>query len=232
VLVKQFSLNVDAPAVPGLSLGPVPEAVGAAQQLTLDLNLDNAYPLPVTGEIRLRFLPDAAIGADDPAIQFSNGGRAVAFTIAANSTRPDSQIALQTGTVAGTIELNVTLQGGLGVSRSITISRLAPSIRNLKMVRTPAGFELRATGFSNTREMTNATVRFAGASLQTTEVLIPLNELARSWYQSNASRPFGSQFSLTLPFSIQGSLSAIQSATLVITNAQGSSAPVIVDFGP
>jgi hypothetical protein len=219
---------VETPAIPALNLGSVPEVVPAAQQLTVDLNLASGYPFPLTGQVSMNFVPDPAIGADDPAVQFSTGGRSVSFTIPANATQPASPIAFQTGSVAGTIELRVTLSGSADLSRSIRIARSAPAIRNLTVVRNATGFELRLTGLSNSRELTRATVRFAGTGLDTTEVNIGLADVASGWYKSAASAPFGGQFSLVLPFTVQGSLTAIESATLTVSNSEGGSAPLSV----
>ena len=68
--------------------------------------------------------------------------------------------------------------------------------------------------------------------MQTTDVTVPITDLARTWYQSAAWMPFGSQFALTLPFNVQGSATAIQSATVSLSNAQGSSPAASVNFGP
>ena len=112
--------------------------------------------------------------------------------------------------MAGTIQIDVTLEGAAapGLSRAIRINQSAPTIRSLKLVRNQTGFELQLTGYSTTREVTQAAVRFAGSGLQTTELAVPLSDLARSWYQNPASIPFGSQFTLRLPFTVQGSPNA------------------------
>src|SRR5207249_3343405 len=102
--------------------------------------------------------------------------------------------------------LNFTLQGAAApdLNRTIAIAPSAPVIRNAKVVRNATGFEMRVSGFSTSKKVTQATVRFAGSGLQTTELAVPLQELAGNWYRSPASIPFGSQFSLVLPFTIQG----------------------------
>ena len=178
----------------------------------------------------MRFVPDPVVGGDDPAIQFSTGGRSAGFVIPASTKRMSPPLAIQTGTVAGTIELTFRPEGLPELTRSIKIARSAPEVRSLIVTRGSAGFELRSTGFSTSREVTQATVHFSGAGLQTTEIVVPLSELSKNWYQSAASVPFGSQFSLVLPFSVQGDLTAIQSVTVVITNAQGASSAVSSSF--
>ena len=83
-----FSLSVAAPPLPALTLSSLPDVAEAAQQFTLDLSLAGPYPLPVSGTLSVQFTPDAAIGADDPAIQLSTGGRSASFLIPPNSTQP------------------------------------------------------------------------------------------------------------------------------------------------
>jgi len=61
-------------------------------------------------------------------------------------------------------------------------------------------------------------------------VTIPLSDVASAWYKSAASSPFGSQFSLVLPFTIQGDSNAIQSATLTVSNSEGVSAALSATF--
>ena len=115
------------------------------------------------------------------------------------------------------------------MTRTIRVARSAPAIGNLRMVRTSTGFELRFVGLSTPRELTAASVRFIGTGLDT-EVRVPLTELARAWYQSETSSRFGSQFALTLPFTVQGSSNAIRSATLTVTNSEGASQSLTVEF--
>jgi hypothetical protein len=98
------------------------------------------------------------------------------------------------------------------------------------VIRNTTGFELRLVGLSTTRELTSAIARFIGDGLDT-EVRVPLTEVARAWYQSETSSRFGSQFALMLPFTVQGSSNAIRSATLTVTNAEGASQDLTVEFG-
>ena len=193
--------------------------------------------MPVTGRLNLSFDPAAAVPADDPAIQFSSGGRSAAFTIPANATRADfsvPQFALQTGSVAGTLSFAIDGLQAAGVNLSapsapLQISKVmpaAPSIRALTAVRTASGFEVRITGFSTAREITQATVRLipsASSDLLTAEVIVPLADAARAWYERADSAPFGSQFNLVLPFTIQGNANAIDSVSLVLADSAGSS---------
>jgi len=157
----------------------------------------------------------------------------VAFTIPANtlhSVFASSQMALQTGTVAGTINLDVTLQANNGVSASLSnsvkIARSAPVIRSVTMVKTTGGFEIHITAFSTSRELTEADLQFtaaAGGSLQTTSLVINVAAPASQWFQSAASAPFGSQFVLVLPFTVQGGVDSIGGASVLLKNSVGTS---------
>ena len=58
-----------------------------------------------------------------------------------------------------------------------------------------------------------------------------------AWYQSTASQQFGSQFTVTLPFSLQGDVvnvtnvtDALQSVAVTLTNRQGVSASQTVNL--
>ena len=189
----------------------------------------------------MTFTPDAVIPIDDSSVQFATGGRTVKFTIPAGTTAAmfsSAQMAFQTGTVAGTITMNLSMQpaGGQAIAtatRIVQINRAAPATRNVVLVPTPGGFELHITGYSTSRQLTRAAVQLtpsAGSNLQTTQLTISLSDLASNWYQSAASKLFGSQFTLVLPFTIQGSAASIDSVTASLANDVGSSQPVSVKF--
>jgi hypothetical protein len=190
----------------------------------------------------MTFTPDAVITGDDPAVVFTNGRRTVDFTIPANATQAQlpEGFAMQTGTVAGSISLAVTMRAG---TQDITpspapstvgvIARSAPVIRTLRATRNSAGLQVDITGYATSREITSAVFRFTpvgGSSLQTTELTVQLTDGAQRWYQSDAAKPFGSQFTLSQQFNVQGDTSAISSVTVTMTNAQGQSQPATSNF--
>jgi len=59
---------------------------------------------------------------------------------------------------------------------------------------------------------------------------VQLADSASRWYQSEPSRAFGSQFTLTQQFNVQGDTSAISSVTVTLTNPQGASQAVSANF--
>ncbi|MBZ5579508.1 MAG: Ig domain-containing protein [Acidobacteriia bacterium] len=238
-LSQTFSLAISAaPAIPSMSLANVPDTASSAQQVSFGLVLSSGYSVAITGQITLSFQPDAAAQADDPSIQFSTGGRTTGFTIPARATDAVftvSPIAFQTGTVAGTITLAVTssLPGGT-FTRSVVVSRGGPVIQTATVTPNASGFQVRVTGFSNSRELTNATFHFTAASgqtVQTSDLTVSLSSVASQWFSASGSAQFGGQVLIVVPFTVQqGSPSALTSVAVILQNTQGASLAVTSNF--
>ena len=232
-----FTLTVISASFSGLS-----STAAAAQQLSFTLAPGAAYPQEITGQVTLAFQPDASLAApaDDPSIQFSTGGLTASFTIPANSTTPVS-FSLQTGTVAGSIALTVDWQAGgatLAVpdalTQTIQIAPAVPVVSGVTESTSTSGFQVVVTGYSNTREVSQAVLQFtpaAGQALQTTTLTVSLSSAATTWFQSSTSAQYGSQFILTLPFTVTtGSASAIGSVSVQLVNSQGNSTSASTAF--
>jgi hypothetical protein len=240
---RVHTIVVGVPALPNVLVSGLPGDVQPLQQPVLDIALDAPYPVPITGTLSLAFAPSSANPVDDPAVQFSTGGRSATFTIPANATHASfglGQLAVQTGSVAGTISFNVvSLQAGGssltvpdGLTRTATVSAGPPIIRTLAVVHTADGIQVQMTGLSNTREMTKATVSFQpapGSTLQTSQISVSLSDVATAWFQSDGSKTFGGQFGLTLPFTFNGSVS-LGSVSIVLTNGAGDSAAMSANY--
>lgn len=234
-----FTVTIRLPSTPSVSILGLADSIEPAQQPRLNLSLGSAYPVPITGTLTLTFNPDAAVPVDDPAVVFSNGSRTVNFTIPANSTLAQlpEGFAMQTGTVAGTLSLAATLRAsGQDITPSpapgmtAKLNRTSPVIRSLTARRVAGGLEVTITGYATSREVGSGTFRFTGNGLQTSELTVQLHESAQRWYQSDASRPFGSQFTLTQQFNVQGDTSAISSVSVTLVNPQGTSQPTSANF--
>jgi len=209
------------------------------------LTLPQAYPVDLAGELVLQFTPNPAALVVDPAIQFSTGGGSVTFQIPAGQTTavfPQPALAVQTGTVAGAIALTASATaGGVAVTLSnnpqvtVNLPQEAPAILSVSIQQASSGFNVEVTGYSNTREITQATFTFTpatGSQLQTTS-FTPSGVTAafQTWYASDASTAFGSQFLYTQPFTITaGSVGALQSVTVTLTNSQGTSSTGTANF--
>jgi hypothetical protein len=230
-----LTLNVQAPSGPALP----------QQQLPITLTLPQAYPVDLAGALTLQFTPNPAAPVVDPAIQFSNGSGTVAFQIPAGQTSAvftQSPLAMQTGTVAGSIVLTASATaGGVPVTLSnnpavtVDLPQQAPAILSVSIQQSSSGFSVAVTGYSNTREIVQATFTFtpaSGSQIQsTTFTLTDVSTAFQSWYGSAASDAFGSQFLYTQPFTITtGSASALQSVSVTLTNSQGASSAMSANF--
>jgi hypothetical protein len=229
----QFQIQVNMPAQPQLTISGLAATVLPASQPAIGVQLNSAYPGIISGTLTLSFVPDAGNG--DATIQFSTGGRSVGFTIAqgsTNATFPIPSLAIQTGTVAGTIALTAQLQAfGTDVtptpapSSSGRVAPAAPVITSATVVQSATGFQVAITGFSTAQEMTQATFQFSttGATpLQSTQITLQLSDLFNAWFQGSTSAAFGSQFTYTQPFTVQGDATAVTVDSVTLTNRQGS----------
>ena len=229
------------PRRPTVAFMDLPDIVPPAQQPVVRLKLDSAYPTALHGKLSLRFTPDPGLNVDDPSVRFVTGERTVEFDVAENSMEavfPVSQLALQTGSVAGTIDLSVTLASGdLDVTpapppaRAVRIDRTAPVITSVRLNAVAGGFEVVVTGLATTREVTSATFQFtpaAGSRLASSQVTVQTDAAAKQWFADTRSASFGSQFTFVQPFSLQNA--TLSEVSVTLTNAQGTSQPVRARF--
>jgi hypothetical protein len=214
----------------------------AGSQATLDLRLNQLLPNDLTGIVTLTFTQNAMIPADDPAIQFASGGREVTFTIHAGTTQARfgtsptaGPIGFQTGTVAGTLFFEVTLQTETPVKFTATrdIPQQAPTIKTVQtegLVRTD--FKAAINLFSTSREVTQLILRFetfptvrlscgaaAGCSASGNTLTLNVKSLFDEWFSGNPS--YGSTGILRVPLSIDGSVNG--AVVISLRNATGTS---------
>ncbi len=222
------------------------------QQPGVGLTLSEPYSLALAGTLRLAFTSEAF--SSDPSVQFSSGGRTVNFTIPANSTRAvfpngTNEIRLQTGTVAGTITLTPSFatEGGIDMTPDVPaalnlmVPQSAPRVLGVQITsKTAAGFTVMVTGFATGRSLTQMDFQFnpvSGENVSTTKVSLNVEASFLSWYQSAASQQYGSQFSVSIPFSMQGDVTnvnslidTVQSVAVTIGNRQGTSSAVTANL--
>jgi hypothetical protein len=232
VISQQIGITVQPAEAPTVSFIDMPEIVGPAEQVRVSLQLDGSFPASLDGIVRIAFTPDPGIGVDDASIQFATGGRRASFRVAPGDTLAAfalPELLLQTGTVAGTIQLTVELTAngvpiGSPSTRSMRIDRLAPRITGVRIVQTAGGFEVRVTGFSTTRDISQGTFRFTpapGSNLEATELPLPMTDASRTWFNDSRSHAFGSQFLLVQPFTVRNA--TLSSVNVTLTNSQGTS---------
>ena len=237
---QTVTLVVQAGTPPTVTITGLPAITAPAQQPTFGLQIASGYPAAITGTVTLSFTPDPDVNVDDPAIQFATGGRTLNFSIPANSTTPQFAApiaAIQTGTVAGTIQLTVHLQAnGTDITpspapqASIRVDRLAPKITSLAVSQTSGGISVQIVGYSTTRDVTQGSFHVVFANGTSADATVSMTSAAQTWFQGTASRAFGGQFSLAQPFSLAGATSSPTSVTVTLTNGQGTSAAVTGNF--
>ena len=228
----RFTLNINLPATPSTSLSGLPATVAAAGQYPIQVTLASSYPAPITGQLLLSFSPDT--GPVDRSIQFSSGGTTANFTIPVGGTTNDVPLAIQTGTVSGTLNVSLRLQaGGIDITPSPTpsmtaqIARSAPVIQSVRVTRSGSTLNLVITGYSTAREITQAVFTFNAASGQTLQstassITVDVSTLFGNWFSDPANSPYGSIFVLTQPFTVQGDVNAVIPASVTLTNRTGS----------
>jgi hypothetical protein len=235
---KTFSIVVVLPPAPPLTYGGVTGTAPPLQQPTLTVSLGAPYPVDVIVTLTLTFTPDS--GADDPAIQFSTGGRTAHITIPAGSTNGATSVGVQTGTVAGVITITSQLLAtGIDITptpaprQTIRIAAAPPVLTQVTGTRTATGFTITATGFVTDREATQAVFQFnaaTGANLQTTTLTVTVDTLFGAYFGSSTAAPFGGQFTLSQPFSVTGNLQGVASVTVTVVNKLGSSNSITVNL--
>jgi hypothetical protein len=218
-----------------------------ALQNKVTVDTESVAAETMTGQLSLTFTPNPLLSSksDDPAIQFSTGGRMANFVLYAGSTTADfggAGLRLQTGTVAGEITLTLTrLSSGVrdilpspSPTHTVLVGLEPPTLTNVRITnREMTGFTVEVEGFATPREIARATFQFIpkpGQTLLSGDPTIPLSETAQEWFQDPASFAFGSQFLYTRTFAIEGATSAIASVAVTLSNSVGHSNTVSATF--
>jgi len=230
-----FAVNFALPALSPVNFTGLGTAADPRTQPGFGVAITGPYPVQITGTLTLAFKP--ATGADTGEVTFANGSRTLTFTIPANSTTAVFSIptaALQTGTVAGSITVTASFNaGGTDITpspaptRQIQVNAGPPAIVSATATRNSSGFTVAITGYTSTREMTQAVFTFnpaTGANLQTTSLTLQVGSLFSPWLQG--AQVMGSQFLFTQPFTVSGNLQAVTSISVTLANSQGTSQPV------
>ena len=231
---NSFNLVIDPP-FSALTLTSFPALLTPASNVALQLSLSQPYPSPLTGQLSLSFTSSAEVPSDDPMTQFSSGSRTVKFTIPANSTTAvfPSQLLLLTGTVTGTVRLRADIQdgpSGLAVA-TMDILALPPQITNVEAFRTTGGLDVLLTGYSPARRVTSVDFNFdvkTGSKTQRVTLTKNVDSMFGAWFQSPVSIPYGSAFSFSQSFTLQGTGSTIEAVTVTLKNVQGNTSSAAI----
>jgi archaellum component FlaF (FlaF/FlaG flagellin family) len=233
------------PPLPAYTIaGPSGNTAPMAQP-AIGLTLASPYPVAISGTLTMSVTGTLPA---DPAVQFATGGSTVSFTIPANQTSAvfgaqGTQLGLQTGTVASTVTITpafATQAGDVNLTPAVptvlqfAVAPAAPALIAIEFTgQSATGFTIQVTGFTTTRSLTSLAVQFGiapGFSMPVSQFTINVNPIATLWFESTASRSFGSLFTIAIPFTFQGVapagesvLSAIASVSVSASNAVGSS---------
>ena len=227
---SSIPLTVSAPPVNATISAPPTASPG--DQPSITLNLATPYAFPVTAKFSLSFTP-ASGGIVDPNIQFAGGGQTTTFDVAAGQTTAPS-IQIQSGTVAGVIQITLSLSaGGVDVTPAgtaatvINVPAVVPGLSQVAV--TGSGRQLTVTtyGFSNTREITQAHFHFtpaAGQQIQTQDITLDVSSIFSGWFTSPDSDAYGSEFLYTQTFTLDDDASVVGQVTVTLSNSIGVSA--------
>lgn len=229
------------PALPAIELrGPEP-VQEPLQQRPISLVLAEPYPLPLAGTLTLTV--NSASFSVDPAVQFSTGGRSVAFTIPAYETQAQfptgPEVYFQTGSVAGTINVRATLTTlGINItpeaapSLDVVIPQSAPRVLDLHLsARSANSLEVVVTGMATTRSLEQLELQFVSSprfNVPSGKFTLGIGSASGSWYRSRESEAYGSLFTASIPFTVQTGNSlnieeVFESISATLTNEKGRS---------
>lgn len=244
-----FSLSGSAnapPPLPAFRFEGQSGTVDPFQQLPMGVTLDAPYPLPIVGTLTLNVNPDSFVA--DPAVQFATGGRAVEFTIAANSRQAVFvngliSVRIQTGSVAGLLIITPSFRTSTGntdltpdnpLTQRINVPPLAPRLLSVRIdSRTTNGIVLALTGYATTRALSQISLELtpvAGFVLQDRQISINVEAEVDQWFRSQTSVAFGGQFTIQVPLNISGQnlgtavpANGLDTVAVSVRNAQGAS---------
>ncbi len=234
------------PPLPEIKFDGATGTQDALQQPAVGLTIGSAYPLALTGSLTLAFNSD--VFSNDPAVQFATGGRTVAFTIPANSTRAifpnnQNQIRVQSGSLAGSITLTPTInttEGSINLTPTtppaltLNVAPAAPRILSVALgSKTATTITLLISGYATNRSVTTMRMQFtpvSGENVGTTDVTVPVEASFIGYYQGPASAPFGSLFTVSVTLTLAGDIKnvtsvtdTLQSVAVTLTNRVGTS---------
>jgi hypothetical protein len=113
-------------------------------------------------------------------------------------------------------------------------SKLEPQIIGLRGSSTSStGFDPSIAGLATSRQVSQIAVQFtpvSGLSLSIPAANVNVSGTFATWYLSTSSQAYGSMFTATIPFTLQGQVSgypslidALESVTVTVSNTEGTS---------
>lgn len=254
----RFSVGVDP--LPEVTFSEVGGTASSGSQISLGLRLAEPYPTDIAGFLELRFEPRAfttdpaiqwASGGRQAAFSIPSGSTDAAFLDLGTTN------AFQTGTVAGDIVVTAqlfsvpdvlaitSLAQAQAVAADITpttapqarfrVMEAAPVLSRLDLGTTGQGrFTLQITGYATTRSVESMSFAFsgtAGSLLRTPQLEADVTQAFSTFYGSNQSASFGSQFTASVQFSLdEGVFEDVAQVTVTASNSDGTSNSVTLNL--
>jgi len=239
-----LSLRIAAPMAPNVQITPtLAQVTSIANTPSVAVSLASVAPAPLTATLTLSFTPNAAglpsggYAYKTPA--FPTGPTAI-ITIPQASMTGATPAMIVPGSVAGSITVTLTSLTGMvngqavdltlptpNPSTTIVVPRMAPEILSVAITPATGGFTVDINASSTPRDLISASVIFQtaeGASLSDASYPnIPLTSQSNAWFNSQAGQTSGGAFSLQIPFTYSGDLTAVQSVAVTLTNSAGTS---------
>ncbi|MDZ7637513.1 MAG: putative Ig domain-containing protein [Bryobacterales bacterium] len=174
----------------------------------------------LAGTLALSFISAVEDGRDNPEVSFATDprSRTAAFNVPVGESRGrfagGDSVRFNSGTVAGRIVLLASIPNAsrpLSDTLEYVIPATPPRILSMRLERSGSTLTITATGFAPRRRISGGTLELvprSGVTLSGSST-IPLAQLSgifQTYFQTEASRNFGSQFVLNLPLSITGGL--------------------------
>ena len=258
--VPELRFSVELDPLPEVVFSEAGGTASGGGQIPLGLTLAKPYPTDIAGFLELRFetrafTTDPAIqwasGGRLAAFGIPAGSTEAAFLDLGTTN------AFQTGTVAGDIVVTAqlysvpdvlaitTLAQAQAVAADITPSTApqvrfrvlegAPVLSRLDLGTTGQGrFNLQITGHATTRSVESMSFAFsgtAGSLLRTPELEADVSQAFTTFYGSNQSASFGSQFTATVQFSLdEGVFEDVAQVTVTAANSEGTSNSVTLNL--
>ena len=254
----RFSVGVDP--LPEVTFSEVGGTTSGGRQIALGLRLAEPYPTDIAGFLELRFetrafTTDPAIqwasGGRQAAFSIPAGATDAAFLDLGTTNE------FQTGTVAGDIVVTAqlfsvpdvlaitSLAQAQAVAADITpstapqarfrVMEAAPVLSRLDLGTTGQGrFTLQITGYATTRSVESLSFAFsgtAGSLLRTPQLEADVTQAFSTFYGSNQSASFGSQFTASVQFSLdEGVFEDVAQVTVTASNSDGTSNSVTLNL--
>lgn len=241
--VIPMGIDVQLPVVQTSDLTVSAPATGAGQTAPLSLMLNKPLPIDLATVFGAQFYPDPTLSVDDPTVQVTASAsnvqmlssRAAVFLLPANSGGSPAGLSLNTGTTAGDILVGAPLIGA-GFARIMTpsptpyhvihIAKAAPVIQSMAATASAGGITVTITGFSTSRELTQAAITLTAASgitLANNSFTIPLSSGAAAWYGSSQSQQYGTQVAISIPITLSDGAKDVSSVSATLSNSVGTS---------